>query len=292
MTTLLLVLSCLAFSVFAAEVPCESATATGSYRHPVTSDIKDSGGESSEALGQSMVTSVVDSNALVETAPDGQLYLTMRFNLMSNISRTEFSVQKPGDSQWTTVQAETTAKGDDSADLRIPIPAKDAIVQAACFIDAMGREVVFYVTVDNFTQGNTGNFVRMEDSDVPAKSQESANSSGSGSTVIGDDVPGLVTGGSNTAVKPTGTETEASKPTENVQEVIISGKVWIMFFVLVFCAQMLACLCFWGIKTLVCNRLHSSKKPLPPVDEDEPENADSPEDLWDENWEEMEDEAR
>ncbi len=288
---LLLTLSLLAFSALAAEVPCESATATGSYRHPVTNAIQDSGGESSEALGQSMVTSVVDPQALVETAPDGQLYLTMRFHLMSNISGTKFSVQKSGDSAWTQVQPETTAKGDDSADLRIPIPAKNAIVQAECFVDAMGRDVVFYVTLNGFTSGNAGNFVRMEDSEAPSKSAGTENSTGSGGAVIGDNVVGLVTGGGTPSDKSSEANNEIAKNGDNVQEVVISGSVWVMFFILVFCAQLLACLCFWGIKTLVCRHLHGRRQPLLSPDEPEQENSEFPEDLWDENWEESEHEA-
>ncbi len=292
MAVLLLTLSLLTFSALAAEVPCESATATGSYRHPVTNAIQDSGGESSEALGQSMVTSVVDPQALVETAPDGQLYLTMRFHLMSNISSTKFSVQKSGDSAWAQVLPETTAKGEDSADFRIPIPSKNAIVQAECFVDAMGRDVVFYVTVNGFTSGNAGNFVRMQDSDIPSKSDESETTSGSGGAVIGDNVVGLVTGGSSTAGKSTEANSKIAKNGDNVQEVVISGSVWVMFFILVFCAQLLACLCFWGIKSLVCKHLHRNGQPLPSADEPEQESSEFPEDLWDENWEESENETR
>lgn len=296
---LVLVLGCITIGAAAAQLPAESAVATGSYRHPGSGKIEDSGGESSEALGQSMVTSVVSPEALMETAPDGTLYLSLRFNLMSNISSTKLSVQKSGETSWSPVEYEVTATGEDSKDLRIPFPAKDAIVRAECFVDAMGRAVVFYVTVDGFTPGNSGNFAQLDSEHLPSKS--SGSTSKSDSNVIGDSVVGLVTGGSgNTpssgnsanAVGNTvgGTSEKGNAP---VQEVIITWRVWVMFFLLVFCAQMLACLCFWGIKTLISSRSNSAaRKPLPPLPDESKDDMDFLEENWDDNWEEIKDAAR
>lgn len=285
LTALFLVLTCTVFSAFAAEVPCESAKATGSYQHPSTGAIEDSGGKSSEALGQSMVGSVVDPQALVETAADGQLYLSLRFHLMSNISSTGLSVQAPGDSAWTEVSYESTGKGDDTEDLRIPIPSKDAVVRADCFVDAMGRSVIFYVTVDEFSPGNAGNFARMDENRTPAQTSQTTVTPNSDNGATGHDVVGLVTGGTGNASAHKSIEGNHAGVvnTEAMQEVIISGKVWIMFFVLVFCAQLLACLCFWGIKTLVFRRLHTRKKVSFPLEDKEPESTDFPDDIWDED---------
>lgn len=285
---LVLVLGCMTIGAAAAEAPCESAVASGLYRHPGTGNIEDSGGASSEALGQSMVTSVVTPEALMETASDGSLYLSLRFNLMSNISKTELAVQKSGESGWTPVTYEVTGEGDDTKDFRIPVPAKDAVVRAECFVDAMGRAVIFYVTVDNFTAGNTGNFARMDADKTPA---QSTNTNSSGSSVIGDDVVGLVTGGSGkaTAASDSANTVEGKEP---MQEVIITGRVWIMFFLLVFCAQMLACLAFWGIKALITSRKTSRpRKNLPPIPDEPEEDVDFSDELWDEEWEETKDEV-
>ena len=291
---LVLVLGCMTIGAAAATLPAESAVATGSYRHPGTGSVEDSGGESSEALGQSMVASVVSPEALVETASDGTLYLSLRFNLMSNISSTKLSVQKAGEAAWSPVDYEVTATGEDSKDLRLPFPAKDAIVRAECFVDAMGRAVVFYVTVDKFTPGNSGNFAQLDSDHLPAKS---SGTSKSDSSVIGDDVVGLVTGGSGNvpAPKADGTASGSASDQEDapMQEVIITWRVWVMFFVLVFCAQMLACLCFWGIKTLISNRKNPrSRDSLPPLPEEPDEDMDFLNEVWDENWEETKDEVR
>lgn len=288
---LVVILSCMTIGVAAAPLPAESATATGSYRHPGTGSIEDSGGSSSEALGQSMVTSVVSSEALLETAPDGTLYLSLRFNLMSNISSTKLSVQKPGETSWSPVSYEVTATGEDSKDLRLVVPAKDAIIRAECFVDAMGRAVIFYVTLDNFTPGNTGKFAQLDSEQLPT---QPANSPSAGGSVIGDDVVGLVTGGSGNAPANTTSGNVSSEQEDTpMQEVVITWRVWVMFFILVFCAQMLACLCFWGIKTLISSRMHSkSRNSLPPLPEDSDDDMDFSEDDWDENWEEMPNEVR
>ena len=291
-TALVLALLCsFAFNVFAEAAPCESATAAGHYRHPVSGTIEDSGGESSEALGQSMVDSVVGPEALLETASDGSMYLSMRFNLMSNISDTHISVQSPGDSDWTDVTPVRTAEGEDSADLRIPVPGKDVIVRAQCFVDAMGRAVVFYVTVDNFTAGNNYDFAQIDADYKPGDSAPAGTVVPAG----GDDVVGLVTGGSGTAAKPAAPAEQSNGQSSSAVsgEIIISGRVWVVFFVLVFCAQLLACLAFWGLKALID---HVAGRRAAVVEEEEEsaflpdEDEDFSTDFMDSEWTEDDDE--
>ena len=282
----------------AAEAPCESAVATGCYRHPVTGVIEDSGGESSEALGQSMVNSVVSTDALIETTADGRMYLSLRFNLMSNISDTDFRVQKPGDTSWTPVAAERTAQGEDTANLRLPIPGKDAIVRAECFVDAMGRPVVFYVQLGTFASGNAGNFVRMDENSGPSATAAAQNpetpslpGSGpvSGGTAVSDgEVAGLVIGGSGTT--PSDASGQPAGEADG-REVIISGRGWTMIFLVVFCAQILACLAFWGIQSLISDK-KDRRRPMPREAEAPREEPDFSDEDWEKVWEETKDEVR
>lgn len=274
---LMVLVGCLAFHAFADNISSEGASVHASYRHPVTDKIEDSGGESSEALGQSMVTSMVDPQGLLESDAEGNLYLSVRFHLMSNVSKVELAVQKPGDSEWTQPSWESTAKGDDSEDFRIAVPSKDAVIRARCFVDAMGREVVFFVTADQFTAGNPGGFAVLQAGDKPA-----ASASGSKDSAIPDNTVGLVTGGSNKAAAQQTTVSNA-KP----QQVEISASVWVMFFVLVFCAQLLACLAFWGLKTLVTRFLEQrSQQGTAAFPETQPDEQDLDVDFLDSNWEE------
>ncbi len=244
---LLVLISCLAFHAFADTIPGQGASVHASYRHPVTDKIEDSGGESSEALGQSMVDSMVDSQGYLETDADGNLYLSVRFHLMSNVSKVELAVQKSGDNEWAQASWESTAKGDDSEDFRVSIPSKDAVIRARCFVDAMGRDVVFFVTADQFTAGNPGGFAALKEGEKPA-----ANTSAQKDTAIPDNTVGLVTGGSGKAATQPSTVVANDKQTRQLE---ISASVWVMLFVLVFCAQLLACLAFWGLKTLATRML-------------------------------------
>ncbi len=280
---MLVLISCLAFCAFADEASGEGATVHGLYRHPTTNQIEDSGGESSEALGQSMVTSMVDPQGFLETDADGNLYLSVRFHLMSNVSQVELAVQKPGDSEWTQCSWESTEKGEDSEDIRIPVPSRDAIIRASCFVDAMGRNVVFFVTADQFTAGNPGGFTALKEGEKPA-----ANASVQQTSAIPEHTSGLVTGGSDKAAQQSAAQPAAAQADlTTTRQLEISASVWVMLFVLVFCAQLLACLAFWGLKTLLTHiwtQRHQAE-PMPlPDQEDDDEAFDM--DFLDSNWEE------
>ena len=287
----LVLIFCFALPVLAAEAPCEAATAQGHYRHPVTGLIEDSGGESSEALGQSMVSSVVVPEALMETGSDGQLYLSLRFNLMSNISDIYFAIQSPGDADWTPVGYESTGTGEDTQDLRFAFPGKDAILRCQLFVVPMGRAVVFYVTVDGFTEGNPGNFARMDADYTPKFTAPNRPDEEplpqvtmpQGSvTNVGKDgqVLGLVVGGQGT-----NSQTDAADAAP-AGSIIISGRVWAMVFILVFCAQLLACFVFWGLLRLV----RGSKRPHNKIPKADAVTYDDDDDFDSDDWMEFDDE--
>lgn len=283
----LMLVCCLCVSVFAEKLPCESATTTAHYRHPATGAIEDSGGESSEALGQGMVESVVDKQAMVEDNGDGCYNLSLRFHLMNNISNIQLAVQKPGESGWQQVSYEKSAQGDDVGDIRFRIPGKDAIIRVECTVDAMGRSVVFFVTLDKFVPGNSGGFTQMEKGSTlgqtPANQQPGASNQQ-------DDTVGLVVGGS----KQTPQLDETPSASHEVKEVAITTDVWVMFFFLVFCAQLLACLVFWGIKTLVCDAVKRKKQGsiAQQIAEEPEDEIDFSDDLWKDTWEESENEEK
>lgn len=277
---LLSLLGSLMLTVSAKELPCQTAVATGHYRHPETGVIEDSGGDANEALGQSMVGNVVDSQALVEEAADGTYLVSLRFNLMNNLSDIKLSTQKAGSSAWSAVSYERTASGDDTGDLRFAVADTDVIIRAECMVDAMGRYVIFFITLDSFTDGNAGGFVQSEtdlsDNEETISAKETASIEESASiketasikeseattSSLLDDVEGLTIGGSatplasavttaaaaeGTAVAATGTVTAATDLPP--QELNISGQVWFMLFLIVFCATLLGGMALWGIQT-------------------------------------------
>ena len=91
-----------------------SCTINRSYSHPVTGEVEDSGGKASQATGQGMVEGCVASSGLLEVTDSGKYYLTIRLGLMDYTSKQSFSVQKVGDSNWTSAGTKVTGKGSDS----------------------------------------------------------------------------------------------------------------------------------------------------------------------------------
>lgn len=287
---------CFSISALAENLPCRSATATGLYRHPVTGVIEDSGGDDSEALGQSMVTNVVDTEALLEERPSGGYYLSLRFHLTDNLSEIHLSVQEPGDSAWTEVSYTETGSGDDQKDLRLPIDSEETIVRAECYVDAMGRSVIFFVTLSDFTDGNAGGFAQTDESDADAGSGTDGSASDSG---VLDGVTGLTTGGTAAASQNTETtgatlSADTGEVSDNVQQLNLSGGVWWMMFVVIFCANLLAGLVLLAVKTLVERLLKRDNRAY---EEDAGEDEDGEDtfddlELLEDDWEEAEDEKR
>ena len=296
---LMMLISAFSVMAYAKTLPCESAVASAHYRNPQTGKIEDSGGESSEALGQQMSESVVDKQALAEAAPDGTYYVSLRFHLMDSISDVQFSIQKPGASSWTNISHEKTGSGKDTGDLRLQIPSKDTMIRASCMVDAMGRKVTFFITLGQFSSGNSGNFAQLDEGNVPKT--KSSNQASKGDTL------GLVIGGGNgessasdaaDAEDPETAMTENAASPSDIKEVSISTSVWIMFFVLVFCAQLLACLAFWGLKTLIVKLIERRKNVLPDetyADEETQLDSDNTFDftdaMWNAGWEDTENET-
>lgn len=280
-------------TAMAENLPCRSATATGLYRDPSTGAIEDSGGEDGEALGQSMVTNVVDPDALIEENPSGGYYLSLRFHLMNNLSDIRFSVQEPEESGWKEVPYVQTGSAEDQGDFRFPINSEDAIVRAECYVEAMGRSVIFFVIVDDFEEGNRGGFAQTDSSDA-------SGGTASGEAAFGSDalegVTGLTTGGSNTAAAQTASanlDADISGTEElQVQQLNLSGSVWWMLFVVIFCGNVLSGLVLLGAKRLLDYFL--GRRPYVPEDDQEEENEE-PGDMEDMelligDWEEDEDE--
>ena len=283
--------------VQAETLPCRSAKASGFYRHPVTDTIEDSGGETSEALGQSMVTNVVDTNAMLEENPEGGYYLSLRLHMTDNLSEILLSVQEPGDSDWEEVSYVETASGEDQKDLRLPVESEETIVRAECYVEAMGRSVIFYITLSDFTDGNTGGFVQMGSSEA-----EGAKESGSAENDVLDQATGLITGegqtGSGNKGTTESTETaesvlsaETGEVSNNVQQLNLSGGVWWMLFTVIFCANLLAGAVLLAGKVFLAHVLKRKNILSEEIVEDETEEDDfNAQDLLDDYWEEPENE--
>lgn len=139
----------------------EIAKTTSHYSHPVTGAIEDSG--NNKGIGQGMTENVLTPQALVETMDDGKIFLTVRYNLASYLKNESFAVQNYGDEGFYKVSAEITKENEDTRDYRFEIPSKNVVVRTSCFVEPMGRDVIFYFTISDFAFGNT-DFVTNENS--------------------------------------------------------------------------------------------------------------------------------
>lgn len=153
-----------------------SATATPSYRHPGNGVIEDSGGESSEVLGQSMTDGATYPVAFVELADDGTTYVTIRLKLMDNIVNPQFQYDYDWTGVFTPVGTEMVQENttDHTADFRMAVPSggEGSVFRCSMYVTPMGRDVIFYITLSNFAEGNTDGFATVGAVGSTAASQD------------------------------------------------------------------------------------------------------------------------
>ncbi len=147
---LVLVASITAMPAFAASNGIYIASAHPHYRNPQTGIIEDSGGDNSEVLGQSMTESVTYRRALVEVDQNGNTYATIRLQMMDNITNAQFQVD--GSPVSATCMQENY--GANTADYRIPVNSESSLIRCNISVSAMGRDVVFFVTLSNLEPGS------------------------------------------------------------------------------------------------------------------------------------------
>lgn len=172
--------------VFAASGTVYTSSITRCYRHPVTGNIEDSGGESGYATGQGMVEGCVGSSGLLEVTDTGEYYLTFRMSLMDYTTDHSFLVQNVGDSGWKEMALGQTGSGTDSsgttADVCVQVPSENCIVRISMYVTAMGRNVVFYIYPSNYQQGNQTSFKATMVTESTSASTNTSASSGSTTT--------------------------------------------------------------------------------------------------------------
>ena len=153
------------------------AAAHAHYKHPVTGQVEDSGGSSSSVLGQSMTESALYQQALVEVDSAGNTFVTIRLLLMDNIQNPQFQTAE-GSGSFTPVSATLMQEdaASHSADYRMKVPDENAIIRCNMYITAMGRDVIFYITLSDLTSGS-GDFVTSVEvvSQQPAAPSDSAD---------------------------------------------------------------------------------------------------------------------
>ncbi|MBC5584214.1 hypothetical protein H8S61_08400 [Eggerthella sp. NSJ-70] len=151
---------------FAAVSAVYTAATNPTYENPATGAIEDAAGSSNVALAESMVTSIVYENALIERDTDGTLYASLRFKLADQISSIALEVSADG-SSYEPVEAAQMQTGTDSAtstataDYRFAIPSETATVRCSMDVIPMGRAVVYFISFGALQEGDAdGTFVQ------------------------------------------------------------------------------------------------------------------------------------
>ena len=139
-----------------------------SYRHPITGAIEDPG--KNEGIGQGMAEGVLDPQALYEEV-GGKRMLTIRLHMMDNVSKVSIAAEKRGASGFSNVSYDSPQGGGEWKDFRFQLPAKECVIRLSLFIDAMGREVIFYGDMGSMTPGNT-DFVLSQGAAAPKQAPE------------------------------------------------------------------------------------------------------------------------
>ncbi|HER5491982.1 TPA: heme ABC transporter substrate-binding protein IsdE [Streptococcus pyogenes] len=133
------------------------------YRHPISGQIEDSGGEHSFDIGQGMVEGTVYSDAMLEVSDAGKIVLTFRMSLADYSGNYQFWIQPGGTGSFQAVDYNITQKGNDTngttLDIAISLPTVNSIIRGSMFVEPMGREVVFYLSASELIQKYSGNML-------------------------------------------------------------------------------------------------------------------------------------
>ena len=190
-----------------------------SYRHPATGVIEDSG--KNEGIGQGMAEGVLHPQALYEEV-GGKRLLTIRLHMMDNVSKVGIAVQRKGASGFSNTSYDTPQGGGEWKDFRFQLPAKECVIRLSLFIDAMGREVIFYGDMGHMTPGNT-DFV-LSAGDSAQKAAAPAKSPSASQAKVDSASPGKAPAATPASPSPVADVTpDASAPDENADTTTHGG---------------------------------------------------------------------
>ncbi|MDO5291485.1 MAG: heme-binding Shp domain-containing protein [bacterium] len=120
-----------------------------SYKNPETNETEDGG--SNIALGESMIASMLEKQALVEQV-NGKTYVTIGIGLMSNVSSVKIQTQSSKGGSYKTVSSTKTGSSTNNGDTvnhyRFQVSNTGYYISPKVFIDPMGREVQFFIKLD------------------------------------------------------------------------------------------------------------------------------------------------
>lgn len=157
MALLTLVMSSAPLQAYAESNTVFTATATSCYAHPGTGVIEDAGGAGSMALGQSMTESATYPAALVQYDGANNPYVTLRLNLMDQITDVSMSVDRDWNNNYAGVGYNYTPPSSTTGDFLVQADPS-SVFRIQMYVGPMGCYVTFYVTLSDYIEGNAYGF--------------------------------------------------------------------------------------------------------------------------------------
>ncbi|WP_124060934.1 heme-binding Shp domain-containing protein [Gordonibacter sp. Marseille-P4307] len=139
-----------------------TATTNPSYSNPDTGAIEDAGGSAQSALGTSMAQSITGQQAYVEKDVDGSVFVTLRMAQAAEVGAVSIASDADHDGTFDAAQPAQVMRTDaaeNKVDVRARIAGERATLRVNMYVNAMGREVVYFVTLGNLQEGNAAGFV-------------------------------------------------------------------------------------------------------------------------------------
>lgn len=138
-----------------------TANVSASYENPDTGAIEDAGGQSSKAMGQSMIQGIVQPNALVEKDGSGKSLITVRLYQASELGDVKVSYDDSHSGNYSAPELAKAVKEDAGAnmnDYQFAAPGENATLRFNVHVNPMGRDVNFFIKLSDLVEGNTANF--------------------------------------------------------------------------------------------------------------------------------------
>ena len=180
-----------------------------SYTNPLTGQTED-GGENI-ALGESMVSNIVESQLLVEQT-NGKYYITVGLGLASNVSNIRFKVMNSSGSMSSVSATKTgssSANGDTVNHYRLQVSSLDLYISPIMYVNPMGRDVQFFIK-PNISSAIAGTGIYSSQM-IPQESTSTSNQNGQENKATSNS-------SSQEETKETNTSTETTTAEETTKE--------------------------------------------------------------------------
>ena len=149
------------------EPGCYSVTVVPTYQNPDTGEMEDLG--QNPEVGQMMVEAQVQSQGVIEVHEDGTIYLTTRWNLAEPTIYAGFKTSSDGSQHFVTRNFEVTKQenignydfaGENfdavATDFRFALGSLNDTIRCSNYVEAMGRECVWYCYLTDLREGVEG----------------------------------------------------------------------------------------------------------------------------------------